>query len=352
MEENIFEVFVLICFRSPDGTELLASMESGKILVMTKNQKTCDYLNKIKGNLSGFNDFDWYPWMSSSLEGSDILVTSSKDLPLQLWSSGEGKVVCSWTAKDHLDQVANCLSVAFSPDGQKVVSGGKGKLWMFDTNRPGDNSIAVFQTTPNKRSKSGQNGIISCLNFRYDNTGLFSAGSFNGTIGIYDSRRIFGNDGGSVLCLFDAHNHGITQVKFLNDGWSILSSGRRDNCLKKWDLRMLQHNTRCNDPVMEYNLEEYSKTNQRIYFDTSMDGKLYTGSLCNLLEFQIATGEILTKASFIDIVSSVTLNNDGILAVSSGSRNFDSDFNNTSESDAENECEENRFGGYISLLKR
>lgn len=273
---------------------------------------------KLKGHMGGFNDFDWYPWMSSSLKGSDLFLTSSKDLPIQLWTSGEGKVVCSWTAKDHLDQVTNCLSVSFSPDGQKIVTGGQDKIWIFDTNRPGANAVCKFQTIPKKNSKTGQKGLISCLNFRYDDTGVFAAGSFKGTVGIYDIRTLSDKISNS-FCLFEAHNHGMSQVKFLNDGWSFLTAGRRDKSLKKWDMRMISGSV--NDPITVYNVNDHLRTNQRIYFDISSDGKLFTGSSKSLLEFELSTGELLKETEVDNTVSSVSISSKK-LAFSTGHRKF------------------------------
>lgn len=317
------------------------------MLIIRRKLDEYEIFSELSGNLSGFNDFDWYPWMNQSLNGSDLFVTSTKDLPIQLWSSGGGRAVCSWIAKDHLDQVANCLSVSFSPDGQKLISGGNNKLWIFDTNRPGDNSIGNIKTRPNKKNRNGQNGIISCLNFRYDNTGVFAAGSFSGTIGIYDGRKL----SSSAFCIFDAHKHGVSQVKFLNDGWSILTSGRRDKNIKKFDLRMIQSTSVRHDPVLEYKLEEHRRTNQRIYFDTSFDGNLYTGFQNNLLEFQIASGELLGKTAFSDIVSSVTLNINEMVAISSGSRKFElPHLNILNDLETENICLKNDFGGSIELM--
>lgn len=324
-------------FRSPDGTELLASMDSGHMMTFKQRNNELETTRRINGHMSGFNDFDWYPWMNLSLHGSDLFLTSSKDLPIQLWNSSEGKVKCSWTAKDHLDQVANCLSVSFSPDGQKIASGGKDKIWIFDTNRPGDNALCEFQTIPKKKSKSGQRGLISCLNFRYDDTGVFSAGSLKGSVGVYDSRTLSDRNS-SAFCLFEAHKNGVSQLKFLNDGWTILTAGRRDKTLKKWDLRMIQSN----DPISEYIVNEPTRTNQRLYFDTSGEGKLFTGSSESLLEFDILSGELLKEMRVGNTVSSVSMASSEKLAYSTGCRKFQID-------DSESEDQETIILNTISI---
>ena len=295
----------------------------------------------VQGHMGGFNDFDWYPWMnSSSTPGSELFITSAKDLPIQLWNSKDGKLICSWTAKDHLDQVANCLSVSFSANGQRIISGGLNKLWLFDSSRPGNSCLNEFSTTPKKRSKNGQSGLISCLNFRFDDTEVFAAGSFKSSIGIYDCREGLSSCG-LVSC---AHRNGVSQIKFLNDGWSFISSGRRDNHLKKWDLRMLSDNSLSKiSPVCEFIKHESSCTNQRIYFDI-ISSELFSGSANKLEKFNVLTGDISdTTLCFGDIVSSVTCNSKfvDLFAISTGSRNFDrfdSD-SDSNENNARRNCE-------------
>lgn len=287
--------------------------------------------------MSGFNDFDWYPWMNSSTPGSELFITSAKDLPIQLWNSKDGNMICSWTAKDHLDQVANCLSVSFSANGQRIISGGLNKLWLFDSSRPGNSCLNEFSTTPKKRSKKGQNGLISCLNFRFDDTEVFAAGSFKSSVGIYDCREGLSSCG-LVSC---AHRNGVSQVKFLTDGWSFISSGRRDNHIKKWDLRMLSDSSLTMSPVFEFVKNGISCTNQRIYFDI-ISSELFTGSANKLEKFNISMGDISDTLCFGDIVSSVTCNSKyvDLFAISTGSRNFDQ-FDSDSESRNSNAIKNN-----------
>ena len=296
----------IFIFRSPDGKELVANMESGILNSYKYINGQFSFDKEIKGHYAGFNDFEWYPWMSESLPGSDLFVSSSKDLPIQLWSSGEGKVVSSLTAKDHLDQVANCLSVTFSPDGQNILCGGLDRMWLFDFNRPGDHVKSEYSIE--KKTKSGFRGLISNLNFRFDNTGVFAAASFKGTVGIFDYRSI-----DSPCCVFNAHRNGTSQAKFLSDGWSLISAGRRDEALKKWDLRM-------NSLVMEYKLPQSIRSNQRIYFDVS-DKSVITGSNEDIVEFELETGEISKSTHMGNVVTSVSANSN-ITAFSTGTRNF------------------------------
>lgn len=288
-------------------------MESGILKVYKYINNILSFQKDIIGHFAGFNDFDWYPWMNESIPGSDLVLTSSKDLPIQLWNSSEGKNVSSWTPKDQLDQVANCLSVAFSPDGQNIICGGSNKIWLFNFNRPGDQVISQYLCE--KKSKLGFGGLVSNLNFRFDNSGVFAASSFKGTIGIFDYRALE-----NPLYVFNAHSNGVSQVKFLPDGWSLISAGRRDSSLMKWDLRMSSFK----EPIIKYNLSDQNITSQRVFFDNT-ETKLFTGSAQNLIEFDIQTGEIISIIKFDDVVSSISSNNNGI-AVSTGSREFNINF--------------------------
>lgn len=316
-KNKAFYIQIYIINRSPDGTEVLANMESGNMKVFKYHNDSFAYQKDIQGHFSGFNDFEWYPWMNESLPGSDLFVSVSKDLPVQLWSSGEGKVISSWIAKDHLDQVANCLSVSFSPDGQRVLCGGSDRMWLFDFNRPGNHVLSEYSSE--KKSTSGLRGLISNLNFRFDNTGVFAAASFKGKIGIYDYRSIE-----SPCCVFSAHRNGTSQVKFLADGWSLISAGRRDSSLKKWDLRMNSFI----DPVAEFKLPEMNRTSQRIYFDT-LDNKMITGSNQKLIEFDLESAEVLNSTVFSTFISSVSVRSSDAL-ISTGTRNFECDEHDTS----------------------
>lgn len=303
--------------RSPNASHIVSNMDSGEINIYKRNPSDgLDFHSTLPGHSSGFNDFDWYPWMSSSIEGSELLLVSSKDLPIQLWNCSQPGLICSWTAKDHLDQVANCLSVSFSPDAQNIIAGGLNNLWLFDVNRPGYSDSSRKATISRKSSNLGQHGLISCLNFRNDDSKVFAAGSFKGTTGIYDVRTL--SDISSACGIFKAHLNGVSQIKFLDDGWSIISSGRRDAKLKKWDLRMFQYSDLQSDPVSEYVLPYQTNTNQRIYFDINCD-QIYSGSLNDLVSFDLNTGQREIISVFENRLSSVSCF-ENLIAVSLGSR--------------------------------
>jgi WD40 repeat protein len=151
---------------------------------------------------------------------------------------------------------------------------------IFDVHRPGPDSIK-FATIPKRKSRKGQKGIISCLDFCPDYSGLFAAGSYSQSIGIYDESnnelclKLTGMDGG-----------GVTQVKFSKDGKYLFSASRHANSIVCWDIR--------DSANILYELPRPGKTNQRISFDIDATGKyLMTGDqFGNVLVYDVSTGEL------------------------------------------------------------
>lgn len=149
---------------------------------------------------------------------------------------------------------------------------------IFDVHRPGPDSKKI-PTIPKRKSKKGQKGIISCLDFCPDYSGLYAAGSYNRSIGIYDELN-------HELCLkLTGFEGGVTQVKFSKDGTLLFSASRHSDSILCWDIR--------DSANILYELPRPGKTNQRINFDLDATGKyLSTGDLFgNVLIYDISTGE-------------------------------------------------------------
>ena len=172
--------------------------------------------------------------------------------------------------------------------------------------------------SPNRKSHEGQSGPVSSLDCRKDSSGLIVAGTFNGSIGIYDPRESASIE--RVMVIPSAHEQGISQVKFSEDGWYVYSAARKEQYIKKWDLRNGKDIT-CYGP-------RENCTNQRLYFDN--DSKyLYCGDqLGNLSIFDIESGTLMTKIDLYTkcAISSVSINPlDHSLSYSFGERSFDED---------------------------
>ncbi|KAI9260309.1 WD40-repeat-containing domain protein [Helicostylum pulchrum] len=191
---------------------------------------------------------------------------------------------------------------------------------IFDVHRPGPDSKKV-PTIPKRKSKKGQKGIISCIDFCPDYSGLYAAGSYSQSIGIYDEVN-------NELCLkLTGFDGGATQVKFSKDGTLLFSASRHSDSILCWDIR--------DSANILFELPRPGKTNQRISFDLDATGKyLITGDqFGNTLIYDIATGEaedIETKKRLVqtfkahdDIVSCATFNPVyPVIATCSGQRKF------------------------------
>lgn len=105
---------------------------------------------------------------------------------------------------------------------------------VFDTSQEG-RAHEDRPTCKTKRSRGGQRGIISTLAFRPDGSGVFAAGSYSGSVGVYDYRE----PPSSILMELMGHNpgSGVTLVRFSPDGNLLFSGARKDNTIQCWDMR-------------------------------------------------------------------------------------------------------------------
>lgn len=170
--------------------------------------------------------------------------------PIQMWDAFTGKLRCSYRGYNTVDEVESAISVTFSYDGQHVIGGYKKTLKIFQTDIPGRDYLAIDIKSP-----------ASALADSTVDPNVLLVGSWLGVISQYDKRQF--NAG--VIEEFNEHTGGITFLKFIHNDTYFVSGGRRDNKLVMWDVRY------GNTPVLC--LERSIRTNQRIYFDVSDDGK-------------------------------------------------------------------------------
>ncbi|KAI8977912.1 WD40-repeat-containing domain protein [Pilobolus umbonatus] len=267
------------------------------------------------------NDFAWFPFMSSQDPSTCCFLTSVRDHPVRLWDLNTGTVRASYSVVDHCEKFIGPNVITFNLDGSKLYCGYENMIEIFDTNSGGSSSVKV-PTIPKRRSKKGQKGIISCIDFSPDHSGLYAAGSYSQSIGLYDESV-------NELCYkLTGFQGGTTQVKFSKDGTLLFSASRHSNSILCWDIR--------DSANILYELPRKGRTNQRIHFDIDATGRyLMTGDEeGKLLIYDITTGEeedVETKQRLIqsfnahrDLISSASFNPVyPIISTCSGQRIFE-----------------------------
>ncbi|KAI8371379.1 WD40-repeat-containing domain protein [Radiomyces spectabilis] len=257
---------------SPDGTCLLTNSEDDVVRLFNmppglygSPSEDIEPLEPILGIRGGetIYDFAWFPSMSIHDPATCCFLTSVRDHPVRLWDVTTGEIRASYCVIDHRERFIGPNVVAFNLDGSKIYCGYENMIEVFDVQREGQESTKL-PTIPSRRSKQGQKGIISCLDFSPDYGGLYACGSYSQSIGIYDETN-------NELCLkLTGMQGGVTQVKFSPDGSLLFSASRQSDAILCWDIR--------NTANILYELPRPGKTNQRITFDIAASGKvLVTG---------------------------------------------------------------------------
>ncbi|MEJ6483797.1 tetratricopeptide repeat protein [Nostoc punctiforme UO1] len=151
---------------------------------------------------------------SISDESKDnTLFDKSQDNTLCLWDINGTQIGEPW--QGHEGPVS---AVAFSPDGQKIISGS----W--------DNTLRLWDINGNQIGEpwQGHEGAVTAVSFSSDGQMVVS-GSWDKTLRLWS---INGKAIGQPLC---GHNGIVNAVAFSPDG-QIIVSGSDDNTLRLWDV--------------------------------------------------------------------------------------------------------------------
>jgi hypothetical protein len=137
---------------------------------------------------------------------------------------------------DHRDIV---WSVAFSPDGRFLVSGGGGEVrqsrpgdFLNVTWAPGrDFALRVWDARTGQvvRRLPGHAALVACVAWSPDGKSLLS-GSEDGTLRLWDAET------GKELRRFEGHAGMVAAAVFSADGTRVLS-GSRDDTVRLWDVK-------------------------------------------------------------------------------------------------------------------
>ncbi|GAA5890573.1 hypothetical protein JCM5296_004301 [Sporobolomyces johnsonii] len=205
--------------------------------------------------------YAWYPGASSANPAMFAFAVGVKDHPVQLLDGTDQRVRASYPIVDHRERFVAPHSMIFSPDGSSLYCGFENAIEIFDVSAPGAEGYRL-QTTPTRGSRQGQKGIISTLAFSPSHgTSLLAAGSFSGSIGLYDST----SDLSLVGLLGSSQKGGLTQVLFHPTIPHLLfCASRQSNHLEVFDLR--------NFSSEASRIRKKARTNQRLGFDIDPTG--------------------------------------------------------------------------------
>jgi WD40 repeat protein len=264
--ESTFNNYFKSAKWSPDGTCILSSSNDNILRLfelpdITKSKERGLKIDPVLKVCDGESVYDycWYPYMRSSDPSSSVFISASRDLPIHMWDAYYGTIRASYCTYDKYDQIVAPHSINFNLDGSKIYAGLNNLIQIFDISRPGG-PIDKKLTTPTRKSKHGQKGIIACMDFNPDYSGLLAAGSLSKSIGIYDT-----NNSNELIFQKKKLKGGVIQVQFSSDGNYLYSVSRQTDGIVCWDIR--------NTGKMLCDYIRPGKTNQRISFDISKDGK-------------------------------------------------------------------------------
>jgi len=206
-------------------------------------------------------DLAWLPTMTSSDPSSCCFFSTSRDNPVHVWDAFTGSCRGSYCAYDDAEQLTAGYCIAFNTHAgsEQMYVGFNNCVKVFDLSRPGREHRTVPTFKRANRETTGQRGIISCIAFNPDKSGLYACGSYSRNIGLYAAPK------GNLLYNLQGQRGGITQVQWSRDGNYLFSGGRKDREILCWDVR--------NTGDVLLSLPRTVSTNQRLQFDLDHSGR-------------------------------------------------------------------------------
>lgn len=218
--ESAFKNTFSVAF-SPDGNILASGIcreysdpEVGCVKGEIKlwNAETGRFLRAIKGNPSEV-------LLVFSPDGSTIASLESWSYwdktpkSITLWSVQNGEVVKSINSAG-----SEVSSIAFSPDGKTLVSGGL------------DESVKIWSLATGRLVKSFDGHYSSVFSVTFSPDGkTIASGGFDETVRIWDVKT------GREIRSLEGHNDSITSISFSSDGKSLVT-GSEDDTVKIWNV--------------------------------------------------------------------------------------------------------------------
>jgi WD40 repeat protein len=148
------------------------------------------------------------------------IVSGGHDKAVRIWDANTGKPI----GKPLIGHTESVYSVAFSPDGQQIASGSWDKtvrIWNAKTGKPLSKPLPL----------PGDRSWINSIAYNSPDSQSIVSGSYDKTIWIWDAKT--GKPIGKPLI---GHRDGVSSVAYSPDSQSIVS-GSYDKTIRIWDAR-------------------------------------------------------------------------------------------------------------------
>lgn len=234
---------------SPDGLCLLASADDNAIRLFEPGTAAPDAAqlqeewdlpqhDRLRASLKvqegeTIYDMAWLPTMASSDPASCCFFSTSRDNPVHIWDAFTGRCRGSYCAYTDAEELTAGYCIAFSTHAasEQLYVGFNNCVRVFDLSRPGREHRVIPTFKRANRETTGQRGIISCIAFNPDKSGLYACGSYSRNVGLYAAPK------GNLLYNLQGQRGGITQVLWSRDGNYLFVGGRKDREILCWDVR-------------------------------------------------------------------------------------------------------------------